>query len=101
ISDEFAARYGESIGEHIDAINERIAEFYEQAGEAWADIVNDLNDRAPDPGEVEWPAPYDAAESDDQLFQSERGYIEQMDFYKAHQGRPTERRNQRKRSGGA
>jgi hypothetical protein len=95
IAAEFAERYSESIGEHVGAINEHAAAFYEQATEVWSDITADLEVHAPDPNAVEWPEPYDADESDDPLFDSERGYVEQIDRYKRHQGKPTTRRRRK------
>jgi hypothetical protein len=80
IAAEFAERYSGPIAEHIAAINEQVAAFYERASEVWSDIADDLEDRAPDPDAVEWPEPYAADESDEQLFQSERSYVEQIGF---------------------
>jgi hypothetical protein len=52
----------------------------------------DLEDEKPEPDDLKWPAGYLADESDEQLFQSEREYVEQIGFYKLHQGKPTSRR---------
>ena len=86
------AEYEAQMAEHIEAINAEVAQFYDQAEPVISDIARDLEEEKPDPDDLEWPADYDADESDEQLFQSERGYVEQMDFYKAHQGKPTSRR---------
>jgi hypothetical protein len=86
------AEYEAQMAEHIEAINAEVAQFYDQAEPVIYDIARDLEEEKPDPDDLEWPADYDAHESDEQLFQSERGYVEQMDFYKAHQGKPTSRR---------
>jgi hypothetical protein len=86
------ADYEPRMGEHIQAINAAVGQFYSEAEPVIADIAADLADEKPDPDDLEWPAGYLADESDEQLFQSERDYVEQMAFYKAHQGKPTSRR---------
>ena len=86
------AEYEGRMAERIEAINAEVAQFYDQAEPVISNIARDLEDEKPDPDDLEWPAGYEADESDEQLFQSERGYVEQMDFYKAHQGKPTSRR---------
>jgi hypothetical protein len=101
IAAEFAERFSGPIAEHIAAINEQVAAFYEQATDVWSDIADDLEDRAPDPDAADWPTPYDADEPDDPLFDSGRSYIEQIDRYKRHQGKPTTRRRKSNRNGGA
>ena len=49
-----------------------------------------LRERQPEP-EIECPD-FDADEDDDPLFNSTREYVEQVDRYKEHQGRPIARR---------
>jgi hypothetical protein len=39
-----------------------------------------------------WPLVEAADEHEDPLFDSTRGYVEQMDRYKEHQGKPTRRK---------
>jgi hypothetical protein len=46
----------------------------------------------PDLDEVDWPIPDEGDEDLDPLFDSTRDYVEQMDRYKEHQDKPTERR---------
>jgi hypothetical protein len=102
IAAEFAEHYSGPIAENIAAINEQVAAFYEQATEVWSDITTDLEDRAPDPDAADWPTPYDADEPDDPLFDSGRSYVEQIDRYKRHQGKPiTRRRKSNGNDGGA
>jgi hypothetical protein len=55
-------------------------------------IESELRSEAPDLNEIEWPEPDDGDEDEDPLFDSTRDYIEQIDRYKQHQGKPTERR---------
>jgi hypothetical protein len=99
IATEFAERFSGPIAEHIAAINGQVATFYEQASEVWSDITTDLESNAPDPNTVEWPAPYDANEPEDPLFDSARSYVEQIDRYKKHQGKPTTRRRRNNGNG--
>jgi hypothetical protein len=60
-------------------------------------MVAELDERLAElEAELDWPeAELDADEDeddDDVLFDSKRGYVEQIDRYKAFQGKPTERR---------
>jgi hypothetical protein len=86
------ADYEARMAEHIEAINSEVEQFYDLAEPVIADIATDLEAEKPDPDDLEWSAGYAADESDEQLFQSERGYVEQIGFYKNHQGKPTSRR---------
>jgi hypothetical protein len=64
----------------------------EQAETVYQDIANSLDERKPDPNDHEWPEAREADEDDDPLFDSTRDYVEQIDRYKEHQDKPTERR---------
>jgi hypothetical protein len=92
--EEYEAR----MAEQVEAINDQVAQLYDQAEALWEVIVADLQESKPDPSEVDWPAAYLAEESDDQLFQSERDYVEQVNRYKQHQGKPVARRRRNGRS---
>jgi hypothetical protein len=70
----------------------RIAQWQKRAKLIWRAIANDLDTQSPDPDEIEWPEPDVGDEDDDPLFDSTRDYVEQIDRYKEHQGKPTERR---------
>ena len=94
-----AEEYEIRMAEHVEAINAEIEQFYDQAEPVFSDITSDLEDKKPDPDDLEWPAGYLADEFDDQLFQSERSYLDQIARYKEHQGKPTARR--RKNGGSA
>ena len=59
-------------------------------------IAAELQRKAPDLDLVDWPEPADGDEDGDPLFDSGRDYVEQIDRFKAHQGKPTERRAARK-----
>jgi hypothetical protein len=53
-------------------------------------IEKDLEAEAPDAESYDWPEPNEGDEDDDPLFDSTREYLEQVDRYKEHQGKPTE-----------
>jgi hypothetical protein len=53
-------------------------------------IEKEFEAEAPDVDDYDWPEPDHGDEDDDPLFDSTRGYVEQIDRYKAHQGKPTE-----------
>jgi len=55
-------------------------------------IKRALADAAPDLDDYSWPEPRQGNEDPDPLFDSKRGYIEQINRYKAHQGKPIARR---------
>ena len=95
------AEYEAQMAECIQAINAEVAQFYDQAEPVISNIATDLEDEKPDADDLGWPEAYAADESDEQLFQSERDYVEQIGFYKAHQGKPTSRRNGQGAKGGA
>ncbi|MET3970817.1 hypothetical protein [Bradyrhizobium sp. S3.9.1] len=45
-----------------------------------------LEEAVPDPELFDWPEPAEADEDDDVLYASRRGYVEQVDVYRAHRG---------------
>ena len=51
-----------------------------------------MDAEAPDLSEIEWPEPNEGDEDPDPLFDSLRDYVEQIDVYKAFQGKPTSRK---------
>jgi hypothetical protein len=69
----------------IERAKTRTQELFEQ-------IERDLSDAAQDIDAIEWPDPHEGDEDADPLFDSTRGYVEQVDRYKEHQGRPTTRK---------
>ena len=75
----------------------RIEQWRKQAKPVWRAISKKLRAKAPDIDEIDWPDPEQADEDDDPLFNSTRDYVEQIDRYKHHQGKPTARRG---RNGG-
>ena len=58
----------------------------------WLAIQETLEAEAPDLSEVEWPEPKPGDEDPDPLFDSRRDYVQQIDTYKAFQGKPTVRK---------
>jgi hypothetical protein len=89
------------IVERINNELRSIAERYKPELQAIADrfstiretVADRLREEAPDPDGYDWPEPDDSDEDDDPLFDSSRDYVEQIDRYKEHQGKPTARRN--------
>lgn len=45
-----------------------------------------LEDTTPEPEMFDWPEPAEVDEDDNALYDSRRGYVEQVDFYRAHRG---------------
>ncbi len=66
----------------------------------WRAITEKLDARQPDPADYQWPEPAPGGEDPDPLLDSSRTYVEQVDRFKAHQGKPTGRKR-RTRNGGA
>jgi hypothetical protein len=87
---------GEALAAEMEArgagLRAKIEAWTERANPTWHAMAELLQARAPDLTEVEWPEPDEGDEDDDPLFDSTRGYVEQIDKYKQHQGKPTERR---------
>jgi hypothetical protein len=92
-ADEIAAleaARGEIVAE-VERMRARIAEM-ESALEAQAEplfetMTEELEAEAPDVDDYEWPEPKDGDEDPDPLFDSTREYLDQIDRYKAQQGK--------------
>jgi predicted nucleic acid-binding Zn ribbon protein len=69
---------------------EAIVAFEKKARPVLNAIEQDLDAEAPDVDNYEWPEADDGDEDDDPLYDSSRDYVEQIDRYKAHQGKTTE-----------
>jgi len=76
-------------------IEKAVERWHRDAAIVWRAMSDALDEAAPDPDDVEWPEPEDGDEDPDPLFDSTRDYVEQIDRYKRHQGKPTERRHSR------
>ena len=75
----------------------RLEGLHERAKALWHVIGEKLDDQAP--AEFDWPEP-EFADVDDALYDSQRGYLEQVDIFRTYSGLPLARRS-RKRNGGA
>ena len=69
-----------------------IAAYEEKARPILEEIEGDLENEAPDADSFAWPTTsnFAAAEDEDPLYDSTRGYVEQIGRYKQHQDKPTE-----------
>jgi hypothetical protein len=96
INNEVHERHAAAIAE-IEEEHEKVvaavAAFEERARPLLQQIKADLEAEAPDVDSFRWPDPshFTAAEDDDPLYDSTRDYVEQIDRYKEHQDKPTER----------
>jgi hypothetical protein len=88
----------EGLREEYADIVARLERWRERAEAVWRGIRERLATQAPDPDDIDWPEADEGDEDDDPLFDSTRDYVDQIDRYKAHQDKPTERRP---RNGGA
>jgi hypothetical protein len=84
---------------HVEAINARVAAFYERATDLWARIGEELEDSVPDAHDFAWVEPEAPDEEEESLFDSARAYVEQIGFYKAHTGDPQAKRPGRRAGG--
>jgi gas vesicle protein len=91
ISDEAEALRAE-IEEKQEKLQAKIEAWEERAEPTWQAIAESLNEQAPDVDSFEWPEPDEGDEDEDPLYDSRRGYVEQIDRYKEFQGKPTEQR---------
>jgi hypothetical protein len=78
--------------EFVRTLQAKLGELTERAEPVWQAIADDLEELAPDVDELRPNSTWLANEDDDPLFDSTREYVEQVDRFKQHQGKPTERR---------
>jgi hypothetical protein len=78
----------ERIREQYSGLLQEIADRYNALQQR---IAEELEEEAPDLDAVDWPEPEDGDEDDAPLFDSNRDYVEQIERYKQHQGKPTYR----------
>ena len=91
IEDEIEEINQEVLGEYelqIGALAVEVDRLNDKINSVWHAIQTDLVDRAPDIEGIEWPEPDDGDPDLDPLYDSRRDYIEQLDRYKLHQGKP-------------
>jgi hypothetical protein len=77
---------------HVAAINSRVAGFYEQITGLWRQIGVALVRRLPLAADFAWVEPEPPDAETEELFDSSRSYLDQIQIYKARGGRPTGRR---------
>jgi hypothetical protein len=101
--DEAASAAEEEIEAANDTVLEEFAFTHQKLEAELADLSNRislyrgrvnerLSELAPNIEDIEWPEPFEADEDPDPLFDSRRGYVDQIDRYKEFQDRPTEGR---------
>lgn len=76
----------EKLQAAIEAYEEKVRPILEA-------IESDLDDEAPSVDDYDWPEVDEGDEDYDPLFDSTRDYVEQVDRFKEHQGKPTEGRD--------
>jgi hypothetical protein len=94
INAEIRRRHARAINKlerERDEVTKIIAAFEKKAGRALRRITRKLRADAPNAEAYDWPEPVPGAEDPDPLFDSKRGYVEQIDRYKRHQDKPIER----------
>ena len=84
------------LNPELKQIKDRYDDAYEAIRDSFDElqktIAEELEAEAPDPELVDWPAPEEGDEDDDPLFDSTRGYVEQIDRFKRHQGKSSTRK---------
>ena len=80
-----------AIEAHEAAIETKARHWQELAAPVWAAIAADLEAALPDLDAIEWPTLEEGDEGEEPLYDSRRGYLDQIAAYKQHQGRPAER----------
>jgi hypothetical protein len=88
-----AAEINALTAEH-EELTEKMSQWREKAEPVWQAVQDSLQVVAPGLSDVEWPEPDEGDEDPEPLFDSRRTYVEQMDVYKRHQGKPTSRKIQ-------
>jgi gas vesicle protein len=89
VREEFAEQL-ETLESEWSDIAEQIDDWKRRAESTYRSMDAELRDRAPSIHVVDWPEPDMGDEDVDPLYDSGRDYVEQMDRYKLHQGKPTE-----------
>jgi hypothetical protein len=89
-------RCEQTIAGHDEAITGLLENWQAHAEPIWQQIASEIEQEVPDVEQIEWPTLDDGNEeegsADGPLFDSNRSYVEQIDRYKKHQGKPTARR---------
>lgn len=82
----------DELTEQLESINQQIAEWRSRADPLYQQIADELEAKVAELDQIDPPEPAEADEHPEPLFDSRRTYLEQIARYKAHQGRPTERK---------
>ena len=78
-------------------IRAAIEAWTDRAKPIWQAITDRLEQNRPQLNDIKWCLEFIADEHPDPLYDSTRGYLEQVDRYKRHQGKPTARKAVTKR----
>jgi hypothetical protein len=83
--------YDEALEQARAEIEELERRFTENAESLLATMNTEIEEAAPDVDDFDWPEPAEADEGeDDPLYDSTRKYLEQLERYRVHQGKPAE-----------
>ena len=99
INERVHARYALRIKPLMDqfrSLTKKMSQLRKKAEPLWHAFQDRLQAEAPDISDFDWPEPHEGDEDPEPLFDSLRGYVDQIDVYKAHQGKPTPRRTRRR-----
>jgi hypothetical protein len=84
------ARYSRALESARGKVMEMEDRLVTQAEPLLARMKAALEDTMPDPDQFDWPEPAEGDEEDDALYDSTRGYVEQVDLFRAHCGDDTD-----------
>jgi hypothetical protein len=90
--EETSAKVREAYADELDDLRERYEGLKGETEDLWDRMRDDLEALTPDIGSIGWPEPREGDEDPDPLYDSKRGYVEQIDRFKHHQDKPTSRR---------
>jgi ribosomal protein S27AE len=85
-----------ALAKERDVHEKALAKFANKVNKTLNEMRADLEAEAPDPNDADWPEPKEGDEDEAPLYDSTRSYVEQIDFYKKHQGKTIEERKPRK-----
>jgi hypothetical protein len=95
VHDEFADQYQQledDYAELVERYEEELQAIAERQETLQLSVTERLEEQAPEVEDYNWPEPRDGDEDPDPMFKSTRGYVEQIDRFKRHQGKLTTRR---------
>jgi hypothetical protein len=80
-----------TMKDELAEISKKYEAWIKRTKPVWHATQVKLDENAPNINDLEWAGPGEIDEDGDPLFDSTRGYVEQVDRYKAHQGKSTAR----------